>query len=317
MSTKNEKKQQEFYCHYCDYKTNIRRDYTNHQLTDKHQRNVNPQPKQTVTYDCGICKKSYQDRTGLWRHSKKNNCKPQTVQIISLTCKENNLEDNKQVSMPPPYEMISELLKQNNELQKQIIEMSREPKIVNNYSNFSNNISANNTNNTNNTQFNVNMFLNETCKDALNVQQFLDNMNFTLEDLETVGKSGFVKGISELIVRSLRELEINKRPIHCTDTKRETIYLKEHNVWNKDDDKNSKIKSVIKQVEDKNYRNIREWERIHPEGWKENTPDSIVREQIIKGVCGAAFDEERMRGKVVKEIVKEIQLNKTNLLTPI
>jgi hypothetical protein len=311
LATKNGKKPQEFYCHCCDYTTHIRRDYTNHLLTDKHQRNTNPPQKQIVTYECEICKKCYLDRTGLWRHSKKKNCKPQTIQNDNMVNKENIIEPTPTAALPPLYEMISDLLKQNNELQKQIIELSKEPKVVNNYNTNMNN------NNTTNNQFNLNMFLNETCKDALNVQQFLDNMNFTLEDLETVGKSGFVKGISELIVRSLRELEINKRPIHCTDTKRETIYLKEDDVWNKDDDKNSKIKMVIKQVEDKNYRNIREWERIHPEGWKENTPDSVVREQIIKGVCGAAFDEERMRGKVVKEIVKEIQLNKTNLLTSV
>ena len=295
-------------CNNCSFYANKISDWTRHISTRKHKNSIIFNKKTPIdeniiiTYKCDVCDKEYKSNNSLWYHKKK----------CVIKCKENILEETKQLGMPPPYVMISELLKQNNELQKQIIELSKEPKIINNYSNCNTNISANNTNNT---QFNLNMFLNETCKDALNVQQFLDNMNFTLEDLETVGKSGFVKGISELIVRSLRELEISKRPIHCTDTKREIIYLKEHDVWNKDDDNNSKIKSVIKQVEDKNYRNIREWERIHPEGWKENTPDSVVREQIIKGVCGAAFDEERMRGKVVKEIVKEIQLNKTNLLT--
>jgi hypothetical protein len=302
-----EKTAKSYYCKSCSFYANKMSDWNRHITTRKHNNSIifnqktPPIENCNATYNCDVCDKEYKSNNSLWYHKKK--CVPKN--------KENVIEPNQTASLPPLYEMISDLLKQNNELQKQIIELSKEPKVVNNYNTNMNN------NNTTNNQFNLNMFLNETCKDALNVQQFLDNMNFTLEDLETVGKSGFVKGISELIVRSLRELEINKRPIHCTDTKRETIYLKEDDVWNKDDDKNSKIKMVIKQVEDKNYRNIREWERIHPEGWKENTPDSVVREQIIKGVCGAAFDEERMRGKVVKEIVKEIQLNKTNLLTSV
>jgi hypothetical protein len=181
--------------------------------------------------------------------------------------------------------------------------MERENQIINN------NNSNNTINQTNNQTFNLNFFLNETCKDAMNVKEFLDNLNPTVDDLENVGEKGFVKGISEIILKSLRGMEITKRPIHCTDIKREVVYLKEDDKWNKDDTNNSKMKELIRKVENKNFCNICEWQNNHPDTRILDSPDYIKQNILIDISCEAVNNEDRVRGKVLKELLKEIHIN--------
>jgi hypothetical protein len=269
---------------------------------------------------------------GIWRH--KNNCK--TIKILTV----NNIENFKN-SISDSLSVF-EIIKQNNEFKELLVQQSkyiheqykeqfekiqeqhkeqivqiqeqnkeqfllinkfieREPtQIIN---------TTNNNNNTTNQTFNLNVFLNETCKDAMNVKEFLENLNPTLDDLENVGEKGFVKGISEIILKSLREMDINKRPIHCTDIKREIVYLKENDKWNKDDKDNSKMKELIRIVENKNFNNVFEWQINHPDVMILDSPDYMKRNILIETSCEAVDKEDRVRGKVLKELLKEIHVN--------
>jgi hypothetical protein len=198
--------------------------------------------------------------------------------------------------------MITELLKQNNELQKQIIELAKEPKVINNYTNIS-------SNSTNNNQFNLNMFLNETCKDAMNIQEFIDNIRITFEDLNMIGDAGFVNGVSEILVKQLRDLEVTKRPIHCTDAKRETIYFKENDIWEKDDTENKRIKGVIEKVEYKNVAALRQWCVENPDSKVNNTPNNLLRDKIFLQTLQG---DEKTRNKIIKNIAKEVIVSRDN-----
>jgi hypothetical protein len=244
-------------------------------------------------YNCEVCNKNYKSNNSLWYHRKK--------------CK--NIDKNEtNFNISEPYNIITELLKQNNELQKQIIELCKEPKqVINNYSNTTSNNTNNNS--TTNQSFNLNVFLNETCKDAMNVKEFLDNLNPTIDDLENVGEKGFVKGISEIILKSLRGMEVNKRPIHCTDIKREIVYLKEDDKWNKDDTNNSKMKELIRRVENKNFSNIYHWQQLNPNVRVLDSPEYNKQVLLMDKSGEAVNNEDRVRGKVLKELLKEIHVN--------
>ena len=143
----------------------------------------------------------------------------------------------------------------------------------------------------------------------MNVKEFLDNLNPTIDDLENVGEKGFVKGISEIILKSLKGIEITKRPIHCTDIKREIVYLKEDDKWNKDDKDNSKMKELIRKVENKNFNNIFEWQKNHPNVRILDSADYIKQNMLMEKSCEAVNNEDRVRGKVLRELLKEIHIN--------
>ena len=143
----------------------------------------------------------------------------------------------------------------------------------------------------------------------MNVKEFLDNLNPTIDDLENVGEKGFVKGISEIILKSLRGMEVNKRPIHCTDIKREIVYLKEDDKWNKDDTNNSKMKELIRRVENKNFSNIYHWQQMNPNVRVLDSPEYNKQVLLMDKSGEAVNNEDRVRGKVQKELLKEIHVN--------
>jgi hypothetical protein len=272
-------------------------------------------PPKIYNCDCG---KEYKDRQNLYRHKK--------------TCKfDPTIEESNNISVNMIIDIIQknqDILKENQEIKKLLIEQNQEFKdlfiqqnkqiqeqnkehneLINKFIEREPTQIINTTNNNNNQTFNLNIFLNETCKDAMNIKEFLENLNPTMDDLEIVGEKGFVKGISDIILRSLREMEINKRPIHCTDIKREIVYLKEDNTWNKDDKDNSKMKELIRIVENKNFNNVLLWQRNHPDVMILDSPDYIKRDMLVEKSCEAVNNEDRVRGKVLKELLKEIHIN--------
>ena len=304
-----------FSCTYCNYNTQCNRDYKKHLLTVKHKMITNDNKKiQSFICECG---KKYTNRHNLSRHKKVCNYKsiqenePNiNINIIIDIIKENQdfkkilLEQTiklteQNIKLSEQNNQVIELHKENNILINKIIE--REPtQIINN---------TNNNQINNNQKFNLNIFLNETCKDAMNVTEFLDNLNPTVKDLEDVGEKGFVRGISDIILKSLRELDVTKRPIHCTDIKREIVYLKENNIWSKDDNNNSRMKNIVRNVEDKNYFNIGKWQMEHPETRIMDSPDNLKHEKLIDVSCYAMYKEDKVRGKVIKELLKDIHVN--------
>jgi len=298
-------KNPKYNCEVCGFNTDNKKDFRRHNLSAKHInlnniKQITPNNTPTTLF-CNNCNKKYISRSGLWYHQKK--CSQNSIVPIDLKNTDVILEIIKQNQ--EFKSMLLEQQKQNNENQNKLInkvvELSREPVVINNNNNG--NITQNNK------QFNLQFFLNDTCKDAINIKQFIDNIQISLEDLENVGKNGYVKGISDIVLKQLHTLDITKRPIHCTDVKRDTIYLKEDDAWNRDDKENTKLKNVIRVVEDKNWRKIPEWQHENPDVIVLDSPEYIMREKIMRNVCGNE-NPDKLRDKVIKVISKDTQLEK-------
>jgi len=308
LATKNpEKSLFKFCCHNCDYNTSSKKDYDKHISTDKHKINKN-QPicpeipnKSLLTisksYFCD-CGKLYKDRSGLWRHSK--TCldfeKPKDSKDIKE--KDKYLDDSEYLeniyTKPEIIDtnLVIQLLKQNLELQKSIIELSKEKTI--------------NTNTNCNNTFNLQFYLNETCKDALNLSEFVDSIKMQLSDLETTGRQGYVEGISKVINQKLNELETCKRPIHCSDLKRETIYIKDDNAWIKESDSKDKLKLAIKQISFKNIQLIAEWRKKYPDCTNADSRKNDLYLNIVSNAMSGSTKEEQTSNinKIISNVTK-------------
>jgi hypothetical protein len=249
-------------------------------------------PKQKIiknSFDC-YCGKNYETRAGLWKHKK--SCE-HLKELKDL--QDYNSEDLvKELKITPT--MFYDLLKQNNELQKSLLELASKQVIGNN-----------NIINSQNNTFNLQFFLNETCKDALSITDFIDQLNITIQDLEETGRIGYAEGMSKVFIKNLKDIDYTKRPIHCSDMKRETLYIKDENKWEKDDDKKTFLTKAIKQVTNKNMKQIKNWQILHPEY---NDPDSKQNDKymqiVLNSMSGSTVEEcEKNYEKIVKNIVKE------------
>ena len=280
-----------FVCEYCDYNTSRKSQYDRHLSTDKHKKQTNEtnlRQKSSQKFVCS-CNKIFNSRTTLWRH--KNNC-----------LGENTIIDNDD---PTDKELILMLIKQNTQLIQQNAELV---KTGTNNTTISNN--SHNTNSHNKT-FNLQFFLNETCKDAMNIMDFVDSIKLQLSDLENVGKMGFVDGISNIIVKSLNSLDETKRPVHCTDTKREVMYVKDEDKWEKENDNKPKIRKLIKHVTHKNTKLIKDFKAKYPgceksESKYSNSYDKLV----IEAFGGKGDNDEEKENKIIKKISNVTTIDK-------
>ena len=313
MEIINEKKKRnEYLCEYCNFTTVVKRDYNNHLLTKKHQ---DKQEDQSYLFICNLCNKKYKNRSGLWKHANNSQkCNPvnsilveeKNNYILPEKGDENILAEKKEFDIQLHCKMMADLLKQNNELQKQIIELAKEPKIVNNnYNNQS-------TNNTTNNQFNLNMFLNEECKNALNIDDFMDSLQLTVEDLKQTGELGFVQGMTRIFLKGLQDLDITQRPFHCTDIKRETVYIKDQDKWEKETIEKNLMKQALNQVVRKNLKMIHVWREDHPDYLRSNTKDNDEYMKIYLSSLGSEYDDEqhRMDEKIIRNVLKEVILDR-------
>ena len=200
--------------------------------------------------------------------------------------------------------LILELLKSNNELQKQMIELCKEKNIVNNT-----NCHNNNTNN-----FNLQFFLNEQCKDALNIEDFVNTIKLQLSDLDMIGRVGYTEGMSKIFIRNLKDLDIFKRPIHCSDLKRETMYVKDKDAWEKENGENVKIKQAIKGIENKNIKQLPQWRAENPAAEDTDTKKHLEYQHIlIESMGGSTLeDDNKKHNKIVRNVAKEVVIDKTN-----
>ena len=316
MEPKNEeqKSSKHFHCECCDYYTSRKSQYERHLLTDKHKTLINPNEKvPDKTYYICECGKEYKHQTTLCAH-KKNNCKHKKS-CDTTKQSENIIMDIEEEKSSAEFdaEMIIELLKQNQEFKelileqnKQMMEQNKQILELSKDRNVTNNITQNNNN-----KFNLNVFLNETCKDALNLSEFLESLILTLTDFENFGPLGYCGGISNILVNGLNKLDISKRPIHCSDLKREVIHIKNNDTWHKDDDKQQMIKA-IKAIEHKNVKQMSLWAKANPEYKDPNHKKSDLYTKLIdQSLCDT--DKEKAQknyNKIIRTVAKEILVDK-------
>jgi hypothetical protein len=315
---KNSEKLPFYKCIFCHFSCCKKIDWERHIARPKHIKNENDNKMRTNDNDltpknslfsCS-CGNLYKYQSGLSRH--KNKCNQNNTQQITEK-KEPDEEDTNEneniVIEICPKEMdmqstIVELLKQNQEFQKQIIELMKD--------NIGNNTTNNNIiNNTTNNKFNLNVFLNETCKDALNLSDFLESLILTLTDFENFGPLGYCGGISNILVRGLNKLDISKRPIHCSDLKREVIHIKNNDSWHKDDDKQQMIKA-IKAIEHKNVKQMSLWAKANPEYKDPNHKKSDLYTKLIDQSLCDTDKEKALKNynKIIRTVAKEILVDK-------
>lgn len=299
---KKPKKPIDYYCIDCAFRTKHKGDYSKHLLTAKHIRMSNDDNKtqkhseKPILFDCD-CGKSYTTRQGLYRHKKLCIIEEPTpiVELININIIMDIIKENQEIK--------NLLIDQN----KQVIELHKENNILINKLVEKESSVTNITNNQSNQSFNLNLFLNETCKDAMNMKEFIENLKVTFEDLLTIGNAGFVNGVSDLLLKSLRDIEVTKRPIHCTDVKRETMYLKEDNEWNKDDKENTKFKKAIERIEYKNVVALHNWCNENLDARINNTPNNLLKDRIY---FQTLLGDEKSRDKIIKNIAKDVIISR-------
>lgn len=246
---------QVFTCEDCNFESSHKHNFIRHCQSVKHLHCVNKSPEkhQIIQHFCSNCEKEFVTHSGLWKHKK--SCKAANEAVIENLKKQN--EDFKDI-----------ILKNNEDLKNMVIEICKTTLMQttnNTNSHNTNTINSNNTNSNNsNNSFNLNFFLNETCKDAINLSEFIRNMKCSFEDIERIGNMGYINGLADLIIRHLNDLGVERRPIHCTDAKRQTMYVKEDDKWDKEDHMMNRLVNLINDVQRLNLRKLAEWRDLHP-----------------------------------------------------
>ncbi len=272
-------------CIYCNYVTKSKKDFNKHCLTKKHKMNIGEIKKIPKIFLCGYCNKKFNNNTSLWRHKKtccfKNQKSPkvskslQNVPVKYLcNCgkkyksKSGFYKHKKKCSL---LHNVNENIQQNNNnlytnnVEKLLQNILYENKVLRDkLSNLEMNVTNVTNNNTNNNQFNINMFLNEKCKNAMNLEDFIQKIKFTLEDLQYTRDNGYTKGISNVFIKSLNNMDVTERPIHCSDQKRLHFYVKNDDEWTRDSN-NEKIDSSIEKISKKQIETIKKWTEQNPD----------------------------------------------------
>ena len=303
---KGKKGHSEYYCEKCDYECCKKYSWDRHILTAKHQSATNSNDLATnkgqkgQVFVCENCSKEYNDRTGLWRHSKK--CENET-DVTSSVSNNNGVSNNTDITNLTS--LICELVKSNTDIHKSVIELCK--------NGISNNNNVNNTNiiNSNNKTFNLQVFLNETCKDAMNITDFVESVKLQVSDLENVGKIGYIEGISNIIIKNLKALDVEKRPVHCTDKKREVMYVKDENIWEKEDENNKKLRKAIRMIAHKNICMLKEFREKYPDCEEYDSKKNSQYNKIVYEAMGGKGDNDYEKDtKIIKKIANVVGIDK-------
>ena len=289
------KSSKKYCCETCDFNTSRYSQYVRHVDTLKHQKSLKSTicqqistnfNKESSEFKCN-CGRIYKERTGLWRHKK-------TCKDVFVACKDYETENEKELT---DKDLIMMLINQNKELME----------IVKNGTNNNNN----NTINSHNKAFNLNFFLNETCKDAMNISDFIESVKLQISDLENVGKVGYIEGISNIIIKNLNALEVEKRPVHCADQKREVMYVKEDNIWEKEDEANKKLRKAIRMIAHKNICMFKEYREKYPDCEEYDSKKNDQYNKIVYEAMGGKGDNDYEKDtKIIKKIAKVVGIEK-------
>lgn len=319
---------EKYKCDKCDYSTSRMFNYLKHIKTDKHKslllsdtqemsNSSPPNPDNTSGHRCPNCDRKYMAQRSLWRHSKQcqSSSTPETVDkgafdIFKTTIAE--LNKMNQIQNSQMMQMFAAFI----EASKNMIVSSQQASQATNTTNSTttNNLTVNgditNTNNSNNKTFNLNMFLNETCKDAMNMSDFVKTIELDTEDMQNVGAHGYVKGVSNILINNLEKTDIHKRPIHCSDSKRDVLYIKDDDKWERDSINSTKLINAVKAVDHKNYMMINEWAKQHPECEHSFTPANDTYMKLARA-AEAGIDENV--AKVIKRVIQHVVIDKKEL----
>jgi hypothetical protein len=308
----NVKKSNFFICEKCDYKTSRESQWKRHLLTYKHKKDSsdssedfldNKKVPNGFKCDCG---KAYSYVTGLYKHKKK----------FHTNNKQNNNNQNNETNYDNKMvdkDIIIMLLKDNNELKNMLFtSLQEQQKYMMSIMKHETHNTVNNICGNTNKTFNLQVFLNETCKDAINMSEFVDQLQVSISDLETTGKVGYAEGISKVFIKKLDEMNYTDRPIHCSDSKRETLYIKENNQWSKDDDQKTILTKAIKNVANKNIKKISEWQKLHPDFLNPDSTENDKYMQIVLNSMSGSTKEESDKNyeKITKNVIKNVIIEK-------
>ena len=302
---KNSKNSSFMYCDKCDFTCSNKNDMSRHLLRRKHLLNadgIKMELKKTQKTHYCKCGKKYNSQSGLWKHQQK------CINIMNNTT---HVDNDTSINDNELKQIVLDIVKSNHELQKQNVELQNQVLEIckNIQPSFINTI---NQTNCNNKTFNLQVFLNETCKDAMNISEFIENISLQLSDLENMGKLGYVEGVSNIIIKNLNALEVEKRPMHCTDKKREIMYVKDDDEWQKEQDDKKYIKSVISSVVSKNLQLLSDYENKYPECMNPESKKSDEYNKIIMETMGGGVNNngEKNKEKIIRKIAKEVVIDK-------
>ena len=303
-------------CEICDYNTCRKSNIDSHYSSAKHKREItgtqiqhfgtqNSSCLSNKIYSCKNCNKNYNTHSGLWKHKQ--------ICIKAIETKDNVNNTSKMDatllhSLATDKDVIMLLIKENSELKNMMMKMM-ETVTLNSVNNNSNN-NSNNTNSHNKT-FNLQFFLNETCKDAMNISEFIENIKVDVSDLENMGRVGYVEGMSSILIKNLNVLDITRRPIHCTDKKREIMYIKDNNIWEKDDEQKNMLHKTIKRVSHKNIKILPAYREKYPgcEFAISRFSDNYNK-MIVEVMGGPGDNETEKEDKIIQKVAKYITINK-------
>ncbi len=310
ITNKIQKSSCNFICENCHYTTCKLSQYERHLSTSKHKKIKNDNIISSNSSGKCKCGKEYKFASGLSRHKK--TCTYKETEIVNDT-NSNNIILTFMKEHSDLKNLVIEVIKNNSELQQQNSGLQKQnqsfqEKVLDVCKNIQPNITTHT--NSHNKTFNLQFFLNEQCKDAMNITEFINSVSLSLNDLERVGSLGYVEGISSIIINELRSLDIYKRPMHCSDTKRETLYIKDEDKWEKESQENKKIKNVIKSVEHKNIKMINEWTKNNSAYKGSDDKDNDKYLNIVLESAGGIGDYEEKGNKIIKKIAKEIAIDK-------
>ena len=322
VTEKEPKRATRYICKNCNFECSKKSSYDRHILTAKHKLMTNGKSKvsntivtESYNHVCKYCNKEYKHPSGLSRHMKTCKLKEKKeTKEDERVVKDNNKEiankdlvielikqnqDFKELIITKDKQN-QELQGQNQELQGKLLEVAKEGKTINN-------------NQTNN--FNLNVFLNEDCKNALNLIDFINSLKPSIHDVESMGRLGYVDGLSSIFVNALRNMDVTERPIHCTDIKRETVYVKDKDKWELETTDKSKLKETLNRIEEKNLEMLPAWQEENPNFANMNTRENDEYINISLNSLGSenATEKQKQTNKIIKNVLKEVTVDKNKI----
>jgi hypothetical protein len=254
-----------------------------------------------------MCGKKYSHLSTLYAHKKKNNCQENITTFPNLIDAKLTINTHE-----GQQQLVEYLMKENSEFKQLMMDQNKQMLELAKNSAGHNNTTSNVTNNNTNNNFNLQFFLNETCKDAMNIMEFVDQLQVSVKDLEETGRLGYSEGISKIFINGLKQINISDRPIHCADSKREIVYIKDKNQWNKEDGDKSLLTNAIKHVAHKNMRQIKEWTKVNPEYNDSSSKQNDRYLKIVSNSMNGSTEEEANKNynKIIKNITKETVIEK-------